>query len=126
MTFQTRIPAIAIMTAIIVAQPLSVRAAEAPYEAKLVRLSEILGSVHFLRNLCGEQGTTWRDAMAKIIETEKPDEERKAKLTAAFNHGFRSYDTVYTRCTAQAGEAINRFMSEGEKIADEIVSRYGN
>jgi uncharacterized protein (TIGR02301 family) len=31
-----------------------VRAADSPFEANLVRLSEVLGSLHFLRNLCGE------------------------------------------------------------------------
>ena len=101
-------------------------AAEPPYEAKLSRLSEILGSVHFLRTLCGEPGTGWRDAMAKILVAEKPDEGRKAKLTAAFNHGYRSFESAYVRCTPQAMEAINRYMKEGESLADDIAARYGN
>ena len=101
-------------------------AADPPYEAKLVRLSEILGSVHFLRALCGEPTGGWRDSMAKIIESEKPDDQRKAKLVAAFNHGYRSFETVYVRCTPQAVEAINRFMKEGEALADDIATRYGN
>ena len=64
--------------------------------------------------------------MSKLLETEKPDEERKAKLTAAFNHGYRAYESVYLRCTPQAVSAINLYMKEGESLAEDIASRYGN
>ncbi|RVD52296.1 TIGR02301 family protein, partial [Mesorhizobium sp. M7A.F.Ca.ET.027.03.2.1] len=30
--------------------------AESPFEPGLMRLAEVLGSLHFLRNLCGEKG----------------------------------------------------------------------
>jgi uncharacterized protein (TIGR02301 family) len=33
-----------------------------PYDEKLLRLSEILGAVHYLRELCGaNEGQSWRD-----------------------------------------------------------------
>ena len=123
---RARLALVAAMFAVAFGASSPAAAADPPYEAKLLRLSEILGSVHFLRNLCGETGMGWRDAMSRIINSEKPDETRKAKLTAAFNHGFRSYESVYTRCTPQAVEAINRYMKEGEALSDDIATRYGN
>ncbi len=97
-----------------------------PYEAKLERLAEVLGSLHFLRRLCGEQSPIWRDSMGELIENEVPTAERKARLTASFNHGYRSFDGVYLRCTASATEALNKFMSEGEALTLDISTRYGN
>jgi len=102
------------------------RALDAPYDGELARLAELLGSLHYLRNLCGEKGTTWREQMEQLIATEDPDPNRRAMLTASFNRGYRSFDSVYTTCTASAVEAIERYMLEGETLSKQIVAKYGN
>lgn len=101
-------------------------AADGPYEPGLMRLSEVLGSLHFLRNLCGEKGDKWRGEMEKLLASENPDPERKARLTASFNRGYRSFAGTYTTCTSSATEAIARYMKEGEALTREIASKYGN
>src|SRR4051794_19811698 len=60
-------------------------AAEAPFEPRLMRLAEVLGSLHYLRNLCGEKGNRWRAQMEKLLEVEKPDDKRRARFIASFN-----------------------------------------
>ena len=102
------------------------RAAEAPFEPGLMRLAEVLGSLHFLRNLCGEKGTQWRGEMEKLIQAENPSPERRARFIASFNRGYRSFDGTYTACTPSATEAISRYMKEGEAISRDIASRFGN
>ncbi|MEP9371087.1 TIGR02301 family protein [Mesorhizobium sp. KR1-2] len=102
------------------------RAEEAPFEGSLMRLSEILGSLHFLRNLCGEDGNKWRDEMEKLLDAEKPDAARRAKFVASFNRGYRSFEGTYAKCTASAIEAINRYMKEGETLTRDVTGRYGN
>ena len=101
-------------------------AVDAPYEADLMRLAEMLGSLHYLRNLCGEPTTQWRDQMEALLESEKPDDARRARFTASFNHGYRSFGSTYTGCTEAAVAAIDRYTTEGEALTREIVSRYGN
>lgn len=101
-------------------------AVEAPFEPGLMRLAEVLGSLHFLRNLCGEPGTKWREEMEKLIAAENPDPARKARLIANFNRGYRSFEGSYTRCTASATAAIDRYMKEGEALSRDIAVRYGN
>lgn len=91
-----------------------------------MRLAEILGSLHYLRNLCGETGNRWRGEMEQLLAAENPNEERRARFVAKFNHGYRSFDQVYVRCTPSATEAISRYMKEGEALSREIVGRYGN
>ena len=100
-------------------------AVEAPFEPGLMRLAEILGSLHFLRNLCGESGGQWRGEMEKLLQSENPDPERRARFVASFNRGYRSF-SAYTRCTPSATKAIGRYMREGEALSRDIASRYGN
>lgn len=105
---------------------LPARAVEAPFEPGLLRLAEVLGSLHFLRNLCGEKGTQWREQMENLLKAENPSPERKARFIASFNRGYRSFEGTYTACTASATEAIDRYMKEGETLSRDIASRFGN
>lgn len=93
-----------------------------------MRLAEIVGSVHYLRNLCVPGGEDdWRASMQTIIETETAGEpERSRQLTAAFNRGYRSFAAVYTACTKAAVEAEENYRREGATLAQEIVGRFGN
>ena len=91
-----------------------------------MRLAEVLGSLHFLRNLCGEPGEQWRGEMEKLLQAENPDPARRAKFIASFNRGYRSFAGSYISCTASATEAISRYMKEGEALTREIAARYGN
>jgi uncharacterized protein (TIGR02301 family) len=114
--------------AIVTAQQLAppANAPAPPYEQQLLRLSEILGSVHYLRHLCNSgEGDIWRDEMTKLIETEEPDEARRARLVDRFNRGYESFRSVYLACTPAAAEASQRYLEEGAKLAAEITARYG-
>lgn len=96
------------------------------YEDQLMRLSEILGALHYLRNLCGTgEGQAWREEMQKLIAAEKPSEQSQAQMIAAFNRGFRGYAEIHRECNDPAIEAANQFLAQGTRIAAEIPNRYG-
>ena len=96
------------------------------YEPKMLRLSEVLGSLHYLRELCSaNEGQKWRDAMRDMIKNEEPTDERKAQMIANFNHGFRGFQETYRECTNAAIEANKRYIAEGIKLSGEIPTRYG-
>ncbi len=99
-----------------------------PYDARLQRLSEILGAVHYLRNLCADKTEDgWRDSMQKLIELEAANEpERRERLTASFNRGYRAFAATYTACTGPAVVAEERYRNEGATLASEITARFGN
>ncbi|CAI2935549.1 TIGR02301 family protein [Aminobacter sp. P9b] len=124
MRASTYIMAMMLAASAVLAAP--ARAVEAPFEPGLLRLAEVLGSLHFLRNLCGEKGTQWRGEMEKLLQAENPSPERRARFIASFNRGYRSFDGTYTACTPSATEAIGRYMKEGEALSRDIASRYGN
>jgi uncharacterized protein (TIGR02301 family) len=89
-----------------------------PYDNKLMRLAEILGAVHYLRELCGaEEGQMWRDQMKEILKSEGTTAVRRAKLVNSFNDGYRGYRRTYRTCTQSATLATRRFSAEGAQIA---------
>jgi uncharacterized protein (TIGR02301 family) len=93
-----------------------------PYDDKLLRLSEILGAVHYLRELCGaNEGQLWRERMKELMDTEGSSALRRARLTRSFNNGYRSYSRTYSSCSASAQTAITRFLGEAAEIADTLA-----
>jgi len=95
------------------------------YEDKLLRLAEILGSLSFLRDLCGEDdGPAWRAEMSALLAAEEPGPQRRQRLVASFNHGFETFNAVYRVCTPSAERAIFRYLSEGQALASDVRSRY--
>ncbi|MDQ0324781.1 uncharacterized protein (TIGR02301 family) [Rhodopseudomonas julia] len=96
------------------------------YEPKLLRLSELLGALYFLRNLCGaDDGPAWKADMEAMLAAEAPGPERKARLIGRFNHGFETYNAVYENCTPAAEASIARYLKESAEIASDIRTRYG-
>lgn len=96
------------------------------YDAQMLRMAEILGSLHYLRNLCSTPTTQWRDKMVQMIEKENPSPERRSRLYAAFNNSYRSFSQNYTNCTSAALEADKRYISEGIKLSKDMLERFGN
>jgi uncharacterized protein (TIGR02301 family) len=98
-----------------------------PYDRDLQRLSEILGSLHFLRGICGSnEGQKWRSEAQALIDAEAPAGERHEQMIASFNRGYRAFQQSYRTCTPAADFAIRRYLEEGAKIAREITARYAN
>lgn len=96
-----------------------------PYDDRLLRLSEILGAIHYLRELCGaNEGQYWRDRMRDLMDAEGSSALRRAKLTRAFNQGYRSYSRTYNTCSPSAQTAITRFLSEGSSLSEGLLKAF--
>jgi uncharacterized protein (TIGR02301 family) len=99
----------------------------APYDRDLQRLSEIMGALHYLRAVCGaKEGQVWRDEIQKLIDAEAPSGERRDRMVASFNRGYRGFQQTYRTCTPAATVAIRRYLDEGGRIARDITARYAN
>jgi uncharacterized protein (TIGR02301 family) len=99
----------------------------APYEAPLLRLSELMGALHYLRGLCGApDAPMWRQRMGALLDSESADEARKSRLAGAFNRGYRTYQQTYRTCNASAHAAIASYVGEGQKITRDIETRFSD
>jgi uncharacterized protein (TIGR02301 family) len=99
----------------------------APYDGNLQRLAEIMGALHYLRALCGaNDGQKWRTEVQALIDAEAPTGERRARMVASFNRGYRGFQQSYRTCTPAADIVIRRYLEEGSRIAREVTARYGN
>jgi uncharacterized protein (TIGR02301 family) len=99
----------------------------APFDGDLQRLAEILGALHYLRALCGSnEGQKWREQMEALVDAEAPAGERRQRMVASFNRGYRGFQQTYRSCTPAADIAIRRYLDEGSRIARDITARYAN
>jgi uncharacterized protein (TIGR02301 family) len=99
----------------------------APYDTDLQRLAEILGALQYLRPLCNaKDGQKWRDQMQQLLDAEAPNGERRRRIVAAYNRGFRGFQQTYRTCTPAADLVIRRYLQEGARISRDITARYAN
>jgi uncharacterized protein (TIGR02301 family) len=97
-----------------------------PYEAQLDRLAELMGTLAYMRSLCGQDdGAAWHDKMAKLLEAEAKIASRKERLAGSYNRGYRGYQLTYHSCTPSALAVIQRSLEEGEFVAHELSIRFG-
>src|SRR5262245_10425387 len=81
--------------------------APAPFDSNLQRLAEILGSLHYLRAICGaNEGPKWRNELQALVEAETPAGERRTRMISAFNRGYRGFQQTYRTCTPAADLVI--------------------
>lgn len=97
-----------------------------PYQVKIDRLAELIGSLTYLRDLCvpGE-GAAWRSKVEDLIAAEGSTAERRDRLAGAFNRGFNGYRYTYKRCTPSAEAIIDRALAEGSRLAHEVSTTFG-
>jgi len=101
--------------------------APAPFDGDLQRLAEILGTLHYLRGICGSnEGAKWRNQMQALIDAETPTGDRRARMIAGFNRGYNGFQQTYRTCTPAALVAIRRYLEEGSKISRDLTARYAN
>ncbi len=94
-----------------------------PYDTQLLRLAEIMGTLHYLRELCGaNEGQVWREQMRELVASEGSSALRRAKLVDSFNRGYRDYSRTYRTCTQPARVAIQRFMDQASAITDGLIA----
>jgi uncharacterized protein (TIGR02301 family) len=107
--------------------PARAQDAAAPFDGELQRLAEILGTLHYLRGICGaNEGQKWRAEMQALVDAETPSGERRARMIASFNRGYNGFQQTYRTCTPAANVAIRRYLEEGSKISRDLTARYAN
>ncbi|MGU3664268.1 TIGR02301 family protein [Methylobacterium sp. A49B] len=98
----------------------------APYDRDLMRMSEIIGALAFLRGLCGTpDAADWPARMKALIESEGVTPARRDRLAGAYNRGYRGYALTYRVCTPAAHEAAARYVAEGDRLSHALAGRFG-
>ena len=93
------------------------------HQIQISRLSEILGALHHLREICGNnERQLWRDQMVELLEIENPNSLLRARMTEAFNRGFNDFRRTYSTCTVSAKTVSTRFFQEGGRISKDLSS----
>lgn len=119
--------AVFILISACICGPARTQDAAAPFDGELLRLAEILGTLHYLRGICGtNEGPKWRNEMQALIDAETPSGDRRSRMIAGFNRGYNGFQQTYRTCTPAASVAIRRYIEEGSKISRDLTARYAN
>lgn len=113
--------AFALLLGLAVATPAS---ASPPYANDLERLSEIMGSLQLLSELCDLSDVDWRSEMTALIEASEPDEATRLRLADRYNLGYSAFAISYRRCTAAAIAAIERYRALGAALIASLAEAF--
>jgi uncharacterized protein (TIGR02301 family) len=87
----------------------------------LTRLSEILGSIHHLRDVCGaNDGPLWRNKMIDMINIANLDAEKRQQMISHFNDAYYDARTRYPMCTRDAAKRANTLFDEAHTLASRL------
>lgn len=111
-----------LLTGLVLATP--ALAIDPPYQRQMERLSEIMGSLYFLQPLCEAGDEDWRAQAAELIELDEPDEDRRQRLAGAFNTGYTAFSRFHRQCTPASREALARLLTEAQRLARDIHTRF--
>lgn len=115
--------AVAVVVVLAVALAGPARAQTREQEDKLHRLAEVIGALHYLRELCGaDDGQLWRSHMKALIDSEGRSALKRAALTRRFNLGYRNYSRTYRECSVSAKTATERFLDEAQTTTDGLLA----
>ena len=109
-----------------VAPPFVADPAPPPYQDRLDHLAELMGTLAFMRNLCGDSdGAAWRSRMEALLAAEGATPARRDRLAGSFNRGYAGYALSYRSCTPAAEAVIERSLGEGGKISADVATQFG-
>ena len=86
-------------------------------EDELVRLSSILGGVHYIRSKCSRsERQVWRDRMQTLLKIEQPSQLLENKMVGEFNAAYKRQERKYSRCNRDAKDEAKRLAVEGQGL----------
>jgi len=115
-------PVLALIGAFLLVQP--AMAVDPPYQKEMERLLMVMGNLYFLQPLCGFKQEDWRQNAVELIDLDEPGQDRKQRLSGAFNEGYLAYSRLYLSCTQSGRLAMARLLGEADHLARDIHSRY--
>ena len=117
--------ALALVLASLAPLPAAAQGAPLPDQKELLRLSELMGALHYLRPLsCAADGAVWRTKMSELMNAESGSPNLRELMPGALNHGYETFRESYRTCTPRARLVAGRYLDEGARLAEDI-SRHG-
>lgn len=93
----------------------------------LTRLSQILGTIHHIRDVCGaNDGPLWRNKMIDMINAAKLEPERRQALITQFNDAYYDARTGYPKCSGEAARRANMLFDEAQRLSSSLSDQRKN
>jgi len=94
----------------------------ARHSARLVRIAEIMGGLHYLRGICDkENNQVWRGNMLRLLDLEQPPQDVRERMVSRFNSYFDREKRSYSTCNRKTTREIKRLAGEGQQLTSELT-----
>lgn len=91
----------------------------------LVRLSEILGSLHYLRGNCvRSERNEWQRSFERLLVLQNPSAALKKNMNGAFNNAYNYYHRNYPTCDPVAARVARDLARDGERLSKSLLFEY--
>ena len=118
--------ALALILALAQAAPTPPPVSPPPYQADLLRLSEMMGALAYLADLChAGDGEGFRDRISRLNDADPRPQAQKDEIAGAFNRGFEGYRLTYRACTDNARATIADYLARTQQLARDVAARFG-
>lgn len=115
----------ALCAALCVALSTGTAAQSSQARRELVRLSEILGSLHHLRGNClRSEHNEWQQSYQRLLRLQNPGTGLKHEMNQAFNSGYNYYHRNYPSCDPNAAQVARDLAREGERLSKTLMIEY--
>lgn len=95
---------------------------QASYRADMVRLAEVLGAVHLLRERCGgREGQMWRRKMLEMLDIEASGKKERDMLVNHFNKSYYAMRVNHSRCSLRTISEMNAYIDEGAALSGRLA-----
>lgn len=100
----------------------------ATLEKPLLELSEAMGSLAFLADLCQplQQPNAWQTRMERLVASDGEALGNKERLMGSYNQGYAAFSTTYRQCTDAARAAQGLLIRDAARIAHDLERRFGS
>lgn len=93
----------------------------------LLRLAEILGSVHHLREVCGaHEGALWRNKMIDMLNVADLDAGTRQVMVSHFNEAYYQARAAFPDCSDSAAAKANSLFDEARRLAARLSGTDGS
>ncbi len=114
-----------IALALIVALPVPADAQSTRLERRLVKISEVMGALHYLRGACYRpERTQWRSEFDLLLKQYRPSTSLRNRMNDAFHGAYVYHQRNYAGCTQDTAYRASKMADDGERLARKLANMF--
>lgn len=114
---------LALVLLAVMAQPADAQSRK--LERRLVRISEVMGALHYLRGACYRpERTQWRSQFDLLLKQYRPQIALRNQMTDAFHGSYVYHQRNFNGCNGNTAAEASILAEEGERLSRKLANMF--